>query len=150
MIFGYSLSFAPAFPNNHTNELWGDGSRLWLRGMTLHTFHYLAPTIPESVYCTFQLTFAIITAALICGSFADRMKFIPMIIFISIWHLVVYCPMAHSNWHYQGFLKNIGVLDYAGGNVVHICSGASGLATVAVVGNRKGMDERLSHYSSSP
>ena len=146
MIFGYSLSFAPAFPNNHTNELWGDGSRLWLRGMTLHTFHYLAPTIPESVYCTFQLTFAIITAALICGSFADRMKFIPMIIFISIWHLVVYCPMAHSNWHYQGFLKNIGVLDYAGGNVVHICSGASGLATVAVVGNRKGMG----HYSSSP
>ena len=74
MIFGYSLSFAPAFPNNHTNEVWGDASRLWLRGMTLRTFHYLAPTIPESVYCTFQLTFAIITAALICGSFADRMK----------------------------------------------------------------------------
>ena len=102
MIFGYSLSFAPAYPNNHTNELFGDGSRLWLRGMTLRTFHYLAPTIPESVYCTFQLTFAIITAALICGSFADRMKYTSMIIFVTIWHLVVYCPMAHSNWHYQG------------------------------------------------
>ena len=62
------------------NIVWGDGSRLWLRGMTLRTFHYLAPTIPESVYCTFQLTFAIITAALICGSFADRMKVSPQII----------------------------------------------------------------------
>jgi len=138
MIFGYSLSFAPAYPNNHTMEVFGNADRLWLRGMTLRTFHYLAPTIPESVFCTFQLTFAIITAALICGSFADRMKFLPMIVFISLWHLVVYCPMAHANWHPQGFMKNLGVLDYAGGNVVHICSGVSGLATVAVVGNRKG------------
>jgi len=64
--------------------------------------------------------------------------FVPMIIFISIWHLVVYFLMSLSNWHYQGFIKNLGCLDYAGGNVVHICSGASGLATVAVVGNRKG------------
>ena len=138
MIFGYSLSFAPAYPNGHTNEVYGDWTRLWLRGMTLRSFHYLAPTIPESVYCTYQLTFAIITAALMLGAFADRMKFVPMMIFVSIWHLVVYCPMAHSNWHYQGFMKNIGVLDYAGGNVVHICSGASGLATVIVLGNRKG------------
>ena len=66
------------------------------------------------------------------------MQFVPMMIFISFWHLIVYCPMAHSNWHYQGFIKNIGALDFAGGNVVHICSGASGLATVIVLGNRKG------------
>jgi Amt family ammonium transporter len=138
MVFGYSLSFAPAFPNGHTMEVFGNADRLWLRGMTLRTFHYLAPTIPESVFCTYQLTFAIITAGLICGSFADRMKFLPMIVFITLWHLCVYCPIAHANWHPQGFMKNLGVLDYAGGNVVHICSGASGLATVAVVGNRKG------------
>ena len=137
-----SLAFAPAYPNGHTNEVFGDWTRLWLRGMTLRSFHYLAPTIPESVYCTYQLTFAIITAGLMLGAFADRMKFVPMMIFVSIWHLVVYCPMAHSNWHYQGFIKNIGALDFAGGNVVHICSGASGLATVAVVGNRKG---RVNH-----
>jgi Amt family ammonium transporter len=138
MIFGYSLSFAPVYPNDHTQEIFGNWERLWLRGMTTRTFHFLAPTIPESVYCLFQLTFAIITAALMLGSFADRMKFVPMMIFVSIWHLVVYCPLAHSNWHMQGFMKNIGVLDYAGGNVVHICSGASGLATVLVIGNRKG------------
>jgi len=138
MIFGYSLSFSPAFPNGHINEVFGDWGRLWLRGMTTRTFHALAPTIPESVYCVYQLTFAIITAALCVGSFADRMKFVPMMIFISLWHLAVYCPLAHANWHFQGFIKNIGVLDYAGGNVVHICSGASGLATVLVLGNRKG------------
>ena len=121
-----------------TQALWGSGERLWLRGLKLRTFHFLAPTIPESVFCTFQLTFAIITAGLICGSFADRMKFGPMIIFITFWHLCVYCPMAHANWHQEGLLKNIGAIDYAGGNVVHICSGVSGLATVAVLGNRKG------------
>ena len=138
MVFGYSLSFSPVYPNNHTQEVFGDWQRLWLRGMTPRTFHALAPTIPESVYCCYQLTFAIITAALVVGSFADRMKFVPMMIFISLWHLMVYCPIAHSNWHFQGIMKNIGVLDYAGGNVVHISSGASGLATVLVLGNRKG------------
>ena len=65
MVFGYSLAFAPVFPNNHTQEIFGNADRLWLRGMTLRSFHYLAPTIPESVYCTYQLTFAIITAGII-------------------------------------------------------------------------------------
>ena len=146
LVFGYSLSFGPAIVNMDaatglpvkTTELWGDGSRLWLQGLSIGTYHFMAPTIPESVFCTYQLTFAIITCALICGSFADRMKFIPMIIFITVWHLAVYCPLAHANWHPSGLMKNIGVLDYAGGNVVHICSGASGLATVLVVGNRRG------------
>jgi len=78
------------------------------------------------------------------------LQFVPMMIFVSIWHLVVYCPMAHSNWHYQGFIKNIGALDFAGGNVVHICSGASGLAVVIVLGNRKGRDDLFLFFVISP
>ena len=64
--------------------------------------HFLAPTIPETVFCMYQLMFAIITAALITGSFADRMKYAPMIVFIAAWHVVVYCPLAHANFHQNG------------------------------------------------
>ena len=140
-MFGYSLSFAPAQTNGHTNEVYGNADRLWLRGMMIKTTHMLAPTIPEALFCAYQLAFAIITAGLICGSFADRMKYHSMIIFITFWHIIVFCPLAHSNWHPQGWLYQLGVLDFAGGNVVHICSGVSGLATVFVIGNRKGFGQ---------
>ena len=123
LVFGYSLAFSPAQLNGKVNEVYGNADRLWLRGMMTKTSHALAPTIPEAIFCAYQLTFAIITAGLICGSFADRMKYHSMIIFITFWHLIVYCPIAHSNWHPQGWLYRLGVLDYAGGNVVHICSG---------------------------
>jgi Amt family ammonium transporter len=112
LAFGYSLAFGPAGDTNHSSPVIGNGSRLWLRGMTINTFHQLAPTIPESVYCMFQLTFAIITPALICGSFADRMKYGPMLIFMTFWHLLVYCPIAHSVWHPDGFLFAYGFLYY--------------------------------------
>ena len=125
LCFGYSLSFSPCLENGGTKEVFGDAGRLWLRGMMKNTVHALAPTIPEALFCAYQLTFAIITAALICGSFADRMKYHSMIIFIMFWHLLVYCPLAHSNWHFHGWLYQLGCLDFAGGNVVHICSGAS-------------------------
>jgi ammonium transporter, Amt family len=149
LCWGYSLAFAPTQPcidvrtpsssNCAASALiYGDGSRLWLQGLTVTSTNQLAPTIPESVFCTYQLTFAIITAALICGSFADRMKFVPMLVFISVWHTIVYCPIAHSVWHPQGFLFKAGVLDYAGGNVVHISSGMAGLASTIVIGNRRG------------
>lgn len=121
--FGYSLSFSPVQHNGSVNEVYGGGERLWLRGMKKETTHFMAPTIPEALFCSYQLTFAIITAGLICGSFADRMKYHSMIIFIVFWHIIVYCPMAHSNWHPQGWLYRLGVLDFAGGNVVHISSG---------------------------
>ena len=77
-------------------------------GMMTGTSHFMAPTIPEALFCAYQLAFAIITAGLICGSFADRMKYHSMIIFITFWHLVVYCPLAHSNWHPQGWLYRLG------------------------------------------
>jgi len=139
---GYSLSFAPTNPYRKTSTpIYGDGSRLWFRGMKYDTAHILAPTIPETVYCLFQLTFAIITPALICGSFADRMKYWPMVLFMILWHVTVYCPLAHSMWHPDGFLYQAGALDFAGGNVVHISSGISGLVSVAIVGNRRGFNQ---------
>ena len=106
--FGYSLAFSPVQLNGHVNEVYGNAERLWLRGMMLDTTHALAPTIPEAIFCAYQLTFAIITAGLICGSFADRMKYHSMMIFIAFWHLIVYCPIAHSNWHPQGWLYRLG------------------------------------------
>lgn len=139
LCFGYSISFGPVnYPIDNHYLVYGSGDRLWLNGLSLYSTHELAPTIPESVFCVFQLTFAIITAALISGSFADRMRFLPMIVFITLWHAVVYCPIAHSVWHPNGFLNQAGALDFAGGNVVHICSGTSGLMSAIVLGHRKG------------
>ena len=92
--FGYSLAFGPPNPPaygvidpGHSSLFYGDDSRFWLWGVSPVTVNYLAPSIPENVYAFFQLTFAIITAALICGSFADRMKYGPMLIFMAMWHI---------------------------------------------------------------
>eukprot|EP01034_Spumella_vulgaris_P030934 gene30934-38233_t len=145
LAFGYSLAFGPALPVpfNTSSPVFGDASRFWLQGMHIDSYHQLAPTIPEAVFCMYQMTFAIITPALICGSFADRMKYGPMLIFITLWHLLVYCPVAHSVWHPEGFLFKAQVLDYAGGCVVHIASGVSGLVSVIVLGQRKGFGKEI-------
>jgi len=137
MAFGYSLALSPAEETKSSSILYGDGGRLWLTGMKQDSVHQLAPTIPEPVYCMYQLTFAIITPALICGSFADRMKYGPMLMFMALWHLVVYCPIAHAIWHPNGFLFELGALDYAGGGVVHISSGIAGLVSSIILGHRK-------------
>jgi len=99
---------------------------------------HLALTIPETVYAMFQLTFAIITPALICGAFAERMKFSAMLIFMGVWSLVVYAPIAHWVWEAGGWLNAKGVLDFAGGTVVHINAGIAALAAVLVMGKRVG------------
>jgi len=138
-MFGYSIAFAPATTGDTTSlPYYGDGTRLWLLGMEVDSVHMNAPTIPESVYCAYQLTFAIITPALMCGSFADRMKYECMVLFMAMWHVIVYCPLAHIYWHPDGFLYAFGTLDFAGGNVVHISSGIAGLMSAIVLGNRKG------------
>ncbi|MDE1930282.1 MAG: ammonium transporter [Alphaproteobacteria bacterium] len=104
----------------------------------------LAPTIPETVYMCFQMTFAIITPALIAGSFAERMKFSSMCVFIALWATLVYAPIAHWVWGPDGFLNSgndaaaVKVLDFAGGTVVHINAGVAGLMTALVLGKRKG------------
>ena len=141
LCFGYSLTFAPVQGSNSNAIIYGDASRFWLKGMGLDTTHQLAPSIPESLFCAYQLTFAIITPALITGAFADRMKFEAMILFMTLWHFIVYCPTAHSLWHPDGFLHKAKALDYAGGNVVHISAGMSGLVSSIYLGARAGFGE---------
>jgi Amt family ammonium transporter len=137
-LIGYSWAFTPGSP------YLGGTMRALLHGMTVIrgtnqvTVSHLASTVPESVYAMFQLTFAIITPALIAGAFADRMKFSAMLVFISVWSLAVYCPLAHWVWEPSGWLAAKGVLDYAGGTVVHINAGMAGLASCLVLGKRLG------------
>ncbi len=131
-VISYSLAFRPGSP------YLGGLDRLFLKGMEIDSISDLAKTIPESVYMCFQMTFAIITPALICGSFADRMKFSAMMWFIALWSIIVYAPVAHWVWGPDGFLGAAGVLDYAGGTVVHINAGVCGLITALVLGKRRG------------
>jgi Amt family ammonium transporter len=138
-LIGYSWAFTPG-----SSPYLGGSTRFLLNGMVYQhdamklTVSHLGVTIPETVYCMFQLTFAIITPALIAGSFADRMKFSSMLIFMSVWSLIVYCPIAHWVWEPSGWLAVKGVLDFAGGTVVHINAGIAGLATCLVLGKRLG------------
>ena len=139
-VVGYSIAFTPG-----TNPYSVGGlSRLFMKGMVyMHddqklTVSHLGLTIPETVYAMFQATFAIITPALICGSFAERMKFSAMLWFMGIWLLLVYCPIAHWVWEPSGWLASRGVLDFAGGTVVHINAGIAGLATAIMLGKREG------------
>jgi Amt family ammonium transporter len=131
-IAGYSLAFTEGTP------FIGGLSRFMLTGMGVDAINDLAKTIPESVYMSFQMTFAIITPALICGAFADRMKFSAMLWFMGLWSLLVYAPIAHWVWGPGGFLGDAGVLDFAGGTVVHINAGVAGLICALVLGKRKG------------
>lgn len=144
--FGYSIAFAPTtaagiYPNGTAyqhNPFIGDYSQFFLYNIAIGEEMYVyQPKIPETVFCCYQMMFAVIAAALVCGSFADRIKFPSMLLFIGSWSLLVYCPIAHWFWHPNGFLYKVGVLDYAGGSVVHISSGVAGLVTVIVIGNRE-------------
>jgi Amt family ammonium transporter len=134
MVLGYSLAFTDG---GAMQTYLGGMSQFMLQGMTLDSTNALAATIPESVFMTFQMTFAIITPALIVGAFADRMKFSALILFITLWVLVVYAPIAHWVWG-GGFLGGAGVLDFAGGTVVHINAGIAGLVTAIYLGKRTG------------
>jgi ammonium transporter, Amt family len=138
-LIGYSWAFTPG------SKFLGGSSRALFNGMTfMHdptnklSVSHLALTIPETVYSMFQLTFAAITPALIAGAFADRMKFSAMLVFMGVWSLLVYAPIAHMVWEPTGWLNLAGVLDYAGGTVVHINAGIAGLASCLVLGKRLG------------
>jgi len=131
MVLTYSLAFTSG------STVIGGMSRIFLKGLALDSVHDLAKTIPESVFMCFQMTFAIITPALIAGAFAERMKFSAMMWFMGLWAIVVYAPIAHWVWG-GGFLGDWGVLDYAGGTVVHINAGVAGLVCALVLGKRKG------------
>jgi Amt family ammonium transporter len=131
-VIGYSLAFTDG------SRFIGGTSQLLLANLGLDSVNDLAKTIPESVYMTFQMTFAIITPALICGAVADRMKFSALLWFMGAWSLLVYAPIAHWVWGPGGFLGDAGVLDYAGGTVVHINAGVAGLVCALMLGKRKG------------
>ncbi|HFE48380.1 MAG TPA: ammonium transporter [Chromatiaceae bacterium] len=129
VIAGYSIAFGGP------GEYWGGLSKLFLAGVGVDS---LSGTIPETVFMVFQMTFAIITPALIVGAFAERMKFSAMLVFMAIWLLVVYAPIAHWVWGDGGWLGGKGILDFAGGTVVHINAGIAGLVAALVMGRRKG------------
>ncbi len=131
MVAGYSIAFTDG---GALQAYTGGLSQLFLAGLEKDA---LVGTIPESVFVTFQMTFAIITAALICGAFADRMKFSALLWFLGLWSLIVYAPIAHWVWG-DGFLADAGVLDFAGGTVVHINSGVAALVAALVIGPRTG------------
>ncbi|MCZ6860266.1 MAG: ammonium transporter [Alphaproteobacteria bacterium] len=126
VVVGYSFAFGTG------NEFWGGFDKFLLLDMTVGA---VSGTIPESVFMTFQMTFAIITPVLITGAFIDRMKFSSLLVFIAAWVLLVYAPIAHWVWG-GGFLGDAGVLDFAGGTVVHINAGIAGLVAAIVIGKR--------------
>ncbi|HRH81398.1 MAG TPA: ammonium transporter [Thiobacillaceae bacterium] len=139
MIVGYSLSFSTAGMEKGVTNLGsfiGGLDKAFLLGMGKDS---LTGTIPESVFMVFQMTFAIITPALIAGAYADRMKFSSMLVFTALWSLLVYAPMTHMVWAGDGgFFWDMGVLDFAGGTVVHINAGIAGLVAAYVLGPRIG------------
>ena len=128
VFFGYLIAFGNDGP------WWGGLSKAFLKGVTVDA---MTGTIPETVFMTFQMTFAIITPALIVGAFAERMKFSAMLWFMGVWVLVVYAPICHWVWS-GGWLGDYGILDFAGGTVVHINAGMAGLAAALVLGKRQG------------
>ena len=136
MVFGYSVAFTTN-ANSSANQFIGSFNYLLLGPMGLKAVSPLAGTIPESVYMFFQMTFAIITPALIAGAIADRMKFSAFMWFMSAWLLLVYCPIAHWVWG-GGWLGTLGALDYAGGTVVHLNAGTAGLVACLMLGKRSG------------
>lgn len=133
VLFGFSLAFGA----DH-GSLIGGLNWLGLSGVGANPDPNYAATIPALVFMAFQLMFAIITAALISGSIAERMRFSAFLLFILFWTTLVYDPLAHWVWGNGGFLKNLGALDFAGGTVVHISSGFSGLVAALILGKRKG------------
>ncbi len=133
VVYGYSMAFGGP------GEYWGGLSKVFLKGVTVDS---LSGSIPESVFMTFQMTFAIITPALIVGAFAERMKFSAILLFMALWFTIVYAPVCHWVWGEEGWLGGLGILDFAGGTVVHINAGIAGLVAAIVLGKRKGYPEK--------
>lgn len=133
VLYGYSLAFGPDIGHFVGSLSWAG-----LRGVGLDPNPDYAATIPHQAFMIFQAMFAVITPALITGAFAERMRLKAFFIFMVVWFTVVYCPVAHWVWGSGGWLRNLGALDFAGGTVVHICSGVSALCCAIVLGRRRG------------
>lgn len=143
ILVGYTLAFGPDF-----HGIIGSLNWLGLNGVGVDPNPDYAATIPAIVFMAFQMMFAVITPALISGAFAERMRFTAFIVFTLLWATLIYDPLAHWVWGVGGFLRTLGALDFAGGNVVHISSGYSGLIVALVLGKRKGLgrDSMAPHH----
>lgn len=135
VLFGFSL----AFGTDHGGII-GSLEYICLNGLDFEEALDYAPTLSSLTYVVFQMMFAMITPALITGSVAGRMKYKALFLFIALWSVVVYYPMAHMVWGSGGFLAELGAVDFAGGNVVHISSGVSGLVLAMILGRRSGVE----------
>ncbi len=130
LVAGYSISFGPA-----ESGFWGGLDKAFLNGVTQHS---IWGDIPESLFVAFQMTFAIITPALIVGAFAERIKFSSMLLFSGLWVVFVYFPVCHWVWAEEGWLYQMGLIDFAGGTVVHVTAGVAAVVTAVMLGARKG------------
>ncbi|MEJ9211800.1 ammonium transporter [Bacillus smithii] len=140
IIAGYSLAFSTG-----GNALIGNLDWAGLKGVSFKPNPDYSSDIPHNLFMMFQLTFAILTVAIITGAFAERMRFSSYLLFITLWSLFVYSPVAHWVWGVGGWLRELGVLDFAGGNVVHISSGVTGLVLAIVLGKRKDAQNTTPH-----
>lgn len=130
LVVGYSIAFGPA-----ESGFWGGLDKVFLNGVTRDS---VWGNIPESLFIAFQMTFAIITPALIVGAFAERMKFSSMLLFSGLWAVFVYFPVCHWVWAEQGWLFQMGLIDFAGGTVVHVTAGVAAVITAVMLGKRQG------------
>ena len=131
VVVGYSIAFGEG------NAVWGGLSKAFLSGIEVAT---VKGSIPETVFAMYQMTFAIITPALVVGAYAERVRFAGMLIFSVLWLLIVYCPIAHWAWG-GGWLQSMGLMDFAGGTVVHLNAGMAALVAALVLGRRRGFPE---------
>jgi Amt family ammonium transporter len=141
ILFGYSLAFAPG------NGFWGGLSWFGLNGVGLTPYAGYSATIPHQAFMVFQMMFAVITPALIIGAFAERMKFSAFLAFTLLWATFVYDPLCHWVWGTGGWLRNLGVLDFAGGLVVHTSAGIAALVTTIVIGRRRNLEHTPSPHN---
>ncbi|MCB1648829.1 MAG: ammonium transporter [Gammaproteobacteria bacterium] len=130
LVMGYSMAFGPA-----DSGFWGGLDKAFLNGVVRES---IWGDIPESLFVAFQMTFAIITPALIVGAFAERIKFSSMLLFSGLWSILVYFPVCHWVWAEKGWLYQMGLIDYAGGTVVHVTAGVAAVITAVMLGSRKG------------
>lgn len=145
VLYGYSLSFGP-----DVHHLIGNLDWAMLRHVGAEPFPFYSPTIPHQLFMLFQMMFAVITPALITGAFAERFKFKTYLLFLVVWFTFVYCPIAHWVWGQNGWIRNLGGLDFAGGLVIHIASGMSALVVVLMIGKRLGWEtEQISPHNLS-
>ena len=149
VIFGFSLAFGDSIGPEKYGFLGNPFTYFMFRGVGGNVNAALAPTIPLALFAIFQMKFAIITPALITGSFAGRVRFSSYILFISLFTIFIYAPLAHWTWHPNGFLRNWGVLDFAGGTVVHMSAGFAALAGAVFLGPRRDYQQQF-HPANIP